>query len=77
MPARLLGVCYAGFIKRLVQDVWGVMEGLQDRRLLPPRIKHVDTIDSRTYTKVQVFISLQDMHIWIDSYKISKEKLLY
>ena len=41
-----------GFLKRLVSDIWTVFEGGQDRRPAPPRIKHVDSIDSRSYNKV-------------------------
>ena len=41
-----------GFLKRLVQDIWTVFEGGQDRKPAPPRIKHVDSIDSRAYNKV-------------------------
>lgn len=40
-----------GFLKRLVSDIWTVFEGGQDRRPAPPRIKHVDSIDSRSYNK--------------------------
>ena len=45
-------VCLLGFLKRLVSDIWTVFEGGQDRRPAPPRIKHVDSIDSRSYNKV-------------------------
>lgn len=40
-----------GFLKRMVLDIWTVFEGAQDRKPAPPRIKHVDSIDSRTYNK--------------------------
>ncbi|XP_078356589.1 protein broad-minded-like, partial [Oculina patagonica] len=40
-----------GFLKRLVHDIWNVFESGQDRKPAPPRIKHVDSIDSRTYNK--------------------------
>lgn len=40
-----------GFLKRLVHDIWTVFESGQDRKPAPPRIKHVDSIDSRTYNK--------------------------
>lgn len=40
-----------GFVKRLVHDIWTVFEGGQDRKPARPRIKHVDSIDSRTYNK--------------------------
>ncbi|KXJ12151.1 Protein broad-minded [Exaiptasia diaphana] len=39
-----------GYLQRLIQDVWLVFEGLYDRRL-QPIIKHIDTIDSRAYSK--------------------------
>ncbi|XP_074617585.1 protein broad-minded-like isoform X1 [Acropora palmata] len=40
-----------GFLKRLVHDIWTVFEGGQDRKPAPPRIKHVDSIDTRSYNK--------------------------
>ena len=45
-------VISSGFLKRMVLDIWTVFEGAQDRKPAPPRIKHVDSIDSRTYNKV-------------------------
>ena len=45
-------VIVTGFVKRLVHDIWTVFEGGQDRKPARPRIKHVDSIDSRTYNKV-------------------------
>ncbi|XP_032231203.2 protein broad-minded isoform X2 [Nematostella vectensis] len=40
-----------GYLRRLLQDVWIVLEGSHNRRMVHPRIKHVDTIDSKTYHK--------------------------
>lgn len=45
-------VIFSGFLKRLVHDIWTVFEGGQDRKPAPPRIKHVDSIDTRSYNKV-------------------------
>ena len=50
--AHVVSFVSVGFLKRLVSDIWTVFEGGQDRRPAPPRIKHVDSIDSRSYNKV-------------------------